>query len=532
MNERLRAIPKQAKEFWDKYDTRQKTIFISILAVVVLTFGILIAVLAKPAYANLITCETTSQAAEVKDLLEGAGITPKISDNGLVFQVLKKDLSDATLVLGANSIPSDGYGLNDVFSGGFSTTESDKEKKYTLYQEEKIAKILKAMDCVKDAYVQLSPQEDDGTILSKKEETFASVLLTLNYSIDNETVLGIAKNVATGIGNKTTSNITIIDSDGKLLFSGDDSDNASGSASNQLSAKQQAENLVKSEVKGAMLASNVYDNVEVAPNLVLDFSTVNKVNHNYSAPDGREEGMLSHRDTYETETTNGVAGTPGTDANDDATYVVEENEGSSSTVNQNSEDFLPNEEIIDSQMPPGAIKYDESSLSIVATHFVIYKETELKASGQLSGMTFEEFKAQNGDKIKTEVDQDFYTLVSKATGIAEENISILAYDVPLFQEKSASDRTFSDYMQIVLAVLMLALLAFVVWRSMKPAEVVETEPDLSVEELLQAQREKMVLEDIEVDERSETRKMIDKFVDENPEAAASLLRNWLNDDWE
>ena len=32
-------------------------------------------------------------------------------------------------------------------------------------------------------------------------------------------------------------------------------------------------------------------------------------------------------------------------------------------------------------------------------------------------------------------------------------------------------------------------------------------------------------------DKSETRKAIEKFVDENPEAVALLLRNWLNDDW-
>ena len=38
-------------------------------------------------------------------------------------------------------------------------------------------------------------------------------------------------------------------------------------------------------------------------------------------------------------------------------------------------------------------------------------------------------------------------------------------------------------------------------------------------------------EEIELSDKSETRKMIEKFVDENPEAVAQLLRNWLNDDW-
>ena len=37
---------------------------------------------------------------------------------------------------------------------------------------------------------------------------------------------------------------------------------------------------------------------------------------------------------------------------------------------------------------------------------------------------------------------------------------------------------------------------------------------------------------IEFNEDSEIRKQIDKFVDEKPEAVASLLRNWLSEEWE
>jgi flagellar M-ring protein FliF len=39
------------------------------------------------------------------------------------------------------------------------------------------------------------------------------------------------------------------------------------------------------------------------------------------------------------------------------------------------------------------------------------------------------------------------------------------------------------------------------------------------------------MEDIEIESKSEARKLIDKFVDENPEAAANLLRNWLSEEW-
>ena len=64
-------------------------------------------------------------------------------------------------------------------------------------------------------------------------------------------------------------------------------------------------------------------------------------------------------------------------------------------------------------------------------------------------------------------------------------------------------------------------------------EVVEVEPELEVEEMLKAAKEDVELEEIELKESLETKRQIDKFVDEKPEAVASLLRNWLSDeDWE
>ena len=74
------------------------------------------------------------------------------------------------------------------------------------------------------------------------------------------------------------------------------------------------------------------------------------------------------------------------------------------------------------------------------------------------------------------------------------------------------------------------LLAFVILHSMRTRLAVQQEEEVSVENMLQSTPE-AELEDIDVESKSETRKMIEKFVDENPESAAALLRNWLNEDW-
>ena len=150
----------------------------------------------------------------------------------------------------------------------------------------------------------------------------------------------------------------------------------------------------------------------------------------------------------------------------------------------------------------------------------------------MGDQTFDEFVAANSDKVQTEVSEEYYTLVSNATGIPESSISIIAYDVPFFQYKESSN-IFTDYLQFILAAVILLMLGFVIFRSTRAnAEEVEVEPELSVEALLESTKEEESVDDIGYQEKSETRLAIEKFVDENPEAVAALLRNWLDPDWE
>ena len=98
-------------------------------------------------------------------------------------------------------------------------------------------------------------------------------------------------------------------------------------------------------------------------------------------------------------------------------------------------------------------------------------------------------------------------------------------------DKEEKEINWNSVSSIAIIVIILALLAFVILRSMRNNTEVEQEEELSIENLLQSTPEPE-LESINVDNKSEARKLIEKFVDENPDAAANLLRNWLNDDWD
>ena len=531
MQERLRQIWDRIVAWWKKFNTKQKALLISLTAIVFVALAILAFVMTRPKMVTLITCESAKEAGTVKELLEGESIYYETSNDGLAFQVKQEDEANASILLGSNDIPTEGYSIDKVFDGGFSSTEADKSKKYQLYMEERFADQLSQLSNVESATVSLSVPTDDGTIISQGQETYASVILTLDGEMDEDQAAGIAKFIATEVGNDTTDRITIMDSETNLLFSGGDSTSVGGVASSNLSYQTKVENLFKSNVKDVIMGTNVYDNVEVGLNLNLNFDQENITDHHYYVDEGQEQGYLDSESIYESNSTGGATATPGTDANDDTTYMMQDGEYTESSISDITRDYSPSEKITEIQGAVGDVQYDSSSITVVCSVNKVYDEDTMKESGELDNQTFDQFAAENSERTKLDVDEDLYTMVANATGIPQENISIVAYEVPYFQWSEDSGRTVSDYLQIALAVLIFALLGYVVFRSTRKEQVEEIEPELSVETLLETTKE-AELEDIGMNEKSEARILIEKFVDENPEAVASLLRNWLSDEWE
>ena len=106
--------------------------------------------------------------------------------------------------------------------------------------------------------------------------------------------------------------------------------------------------------------------------------------------------------------------------------------------------------------------------------------------------------------------------------------------MPFFQY-SEGGIDITDYLQFIIAAIILIMLGFVIFRSTRSEAEPQIEPELSVEELLESTKEdESSLEEIGYTEKSEARILIEKFIDENPAAVASLLRNWIEEssDWE
>ncbi|MBR4358631.1 MAG: flagellar M-ring protein FliF [Butyrivibrio sp.] len=537
MADRFKELWQKILDWWNKFTAKQKTLVVGAGTVVLLTLIILLSALNQPQYVLLASANSTKEASEIKELLDSNAVNYKMSDDGLDFKVLKKDRANANLLLGANDIQSYAYSIDNVTNGSFSTTESDKQKKYVVYLEKQLeSDFIQNFSAIEVAHVKLHIPDNDGTLIGNKEESSASIMLEIaegaEFTEDNAAFL--AKAVAKALGNSDTQGIVIMDSASNLLFSGDEDTTVTGLASTQLSLKSKAEQIVKNEVKKVLLGTKLYDAVEVASNLDMDFSHEEVVQHDYTPAEDQTQGVLSHEDIYTAENVNGISGIPGTDTNadDETTYVTQDNNNSSSNINEESRDYLPNEKITTTTNQPGAVKYASSSISVTAINYIVMNEEDYNSADH-ENLSWEDFKAQHVNPTTEGADDNIINIVSGATGIPAEKVAMVVSTEYMFFDKTGSSVTLSDILQIALIIVILGLLAFIIIRSMwttKKAEEVEEPEPLSVESLLESQPEEF-LEDIEMDTGSETKRLIEKFVDENPEAAATLLRNWLNEDY-
>ena len=535
MQEQLQKILGKVLDWWKKFNNKQRVLILSSIGVVLIALVILGMVMSTPTMKPLYICEDYTEAAKIKELLDADGtITYETNDDGLIFSVAAEDEAAACMLLGANEIPTQAYDISNVVDGSFTSTEADKQKKYKEYLEAKFADHISQLTMVKSCTVDIDIPEDDGTILSREQQSTAAITLDLSDDMDSDQAYALAQFVATQLGNKSTEGITIIDRDSRIIFSGADADSDIGVVSTQLSFVQKMEQAAKSEIEDILVDSKIFANVEVAMNMDINFDSVITQKKELGIPNGMTSGAITSQSLYSYESTIGTdGGVPGTDTNDDTTYVFQDGETGYTEISESDTLYEYDEFLTTITNKGGKVEYDNCSTTVVATKYIKYEETALRASGQLDDMSFEEFKAANNTTRVVAVDDMYVQMIAKATGFPADQITFVCYEEPWFIEEEDDGRTISDYAQIIIAVLIFVLLGFVVFRSTRSQKEEEMEPELSVETLLEATAEAQEpLEDIGYNEKSDVRIMIEKFVDENPDAVAQLLRNWLNEDWE
>ena len=540
MMDRLIAIKDKFLAFWDKYTTKQKTLIISVVLAIFFAVVLLGYFLTRPVYTELVKLSGDTASTFDSALSSGGIDYKKESDSkgNTVFSVEQSQYSDAVLLMGENKITDTEMSWDDAFNNDMTVSSAEKQTKATLALQSSIRKGLMNFDGVEDATVYVNRPTDDGTIFSEKKETSVSASLKLakGSEITSETAQAIAYYLANAVGNSTTDNIILTDTTGNLLYGQKEDNTLGGSVSGSDDYKEKLRNTFCKNVSNMLMKAG-YDDVQIgSANIKFNMDKVTELVKTYTANEGQDQGLYSSSYNYKSTGNSGSGGVPGTDSNGDQTDTMIQNTGSSnSETTLDKYNYLPNETLQNIEHEVCAVEPDQSSIGIVLTKYNVIKEETLESQGLLKDTTFEEYVNNNSAVTDLQVPQELITLVSAATGIATNNITIQIKQKPVYEAKESSSfmDNASNYLMVILTLLIAGLLVFVIIKGTSPVEVTELEPELSVEDLLATTQEddKQDLDEIELSDKSETRQLIEKFVDENPEAVALLLRNWINEDW-
>ena len=524
MQETIQQMSNQVTEKWNNLTKKQK-IEIGIGAVALIITIVVISFLMQPKYKVLFSENMESKTiAEVANILTENSVKYHVINNSTNIEVVENQYQEALMYTASSGVMESGMTLEELLNNDMTTTPDELNVKNKEYLKNSLEKTLVNIDGVQEARVELVVPEQKNAYLQSQAESSASVFLTLSKQLTSQQCEGIASYVALGVQNLSKKNIVIIDSTGTTLYSG--TEEIGTSLGKQQELKASAENEVKQKV--VTLIGNMYDDVRISPNLILNFDEYQETNENYSSQ-GDDPVIAQENESKSTSTNGNTGNIPGTDTNggDAVTYQAEDASASESKESQKETTYAPNRQNTIYKKNAGDVDLDKSSLAVNLINNKIYKEEEMT----LAGETWSEFKEENKGQKALAVDEAVVSSIRSATGI--ENVVVNAYENPIFLDQEEYVVDYRDWIPYMLIIAVLMLVTFVFMKFRKQEDVVEVEPELEVEEMLKAAKAQVELDEIEVKESLETKRQIDKFVDEKPEAVANLLRNWLTDeDWE
>ena len=171
-----------------------------------------------PTYSLLFGNLADADAAQVTQSLEQSGIAYKI-EHGAVM-VPAEQVSNARMKLAAKGLPGNtGFSLMEK-DPGFGVSQFVENARYQHALEQELAHTIEGLKPVEGARVHLAvPQQ--SAFIRERRSVSASVFLQLRsgHRLDREQVNAIVNMVASSIPELTADQVTVVDSQGRLLSS-------------------------------------------------------------------------------------------------------------------------------------------------------------------------------------------------------------------------------------------------------------------------------------------------------------------------
>lgn len=526
MPEGITKLFDKVKKFWTDLEKGQKTRIFIMAGVLVAAIIITLVLTLRVDYVPLFKTTEDVNLDTVVNYLTENNISFKKGDNQIYIDSKKK--LDIEFDLSTKGIVSPDVTFADTWDKlSLTATEGDKENLWKYYNVNDLVYKLKKFENVETATVQYSKPEKTYWVKQGEEEDKGSayVMLKTKKTLSPDQVDAAAKVVASSLG-IPADKITIVDQNlNPLSRDFDQTDLARASTQDEMRRQRQLEleSKVREFFKVGVAQNDLFDTLSVSANAVLDFDTLKSNSTKYTSPKEDADALKSEEILNENVKNVDGGSVPGTDTNPQGTTSYQTGGDGNSQYDKNHtvKEYIYNQTDEQAEKAVGKLMNDQSTMSIS-----LWYGSRIKTA---DGLT-----AEYLDQVRQSA--------AAATGVPVQNITVslqkLAAEEPAKVTLTETLGELFDrfgFYALMLILLIVMVITAIPKKKPLPKEVeaaaVEAAASLAVSKA-QGRQSGEEYKEINIEEQSELKKQIEKFVQQNPDAVAQLLRNWIADDWE
>ncbi len=267
---------------WQNVSLVQRALLIAIVLTVVTVSVLLVHWARRPDMGLLYSGLDVEEAAKIVEKIGEKGIVYKLSNGGTTIYVPREKVSELRLEMAKEGLPEGGqkgYGIFDDEKIGISPFVQNVNLKRALQDE--LAKSIQMIDGVAHARIHIVSPEHT-LFASTTPQTSASVVLRMKqgYKLSGSNIAAITHLVAGSVESLKSENITVVDSQGRLL-SNESDDVMAGGAGTVADYRERVEQSLAEKVEDMLTTVLGPGRATVSVSAVIDMTSINTVKKSY-----------------------------------------------------------------------------------------------------------------------------------------------------------------------------------------------------------------------------------------------------------
>ncbi|REB09752.1 flagellar basal body M-ring protein FliF [Sporosarcina sp. BI001-red] len=532
MKERLTKIKNDLQEFWSNRTKKQKILYVSIAASIILVAALLTFFLSRTTYVPLYKDLSRSDIGRIKEELDAQAVPNQIAPGGTSILVPEERVDDLLVSIESQGLANSGRIDYSFFSenAGFGTTDNEFNMIKLATMQNELAKLITGIEGVQDAKVMITLPTQGVFVKEDVQAASASIVLKTEpgQQFSDQQIKGLYNLISKSIPNLAPEDIVVMNQYFEYYDLNHENNQFGTNVADQMMIKKSIERDLQRQVQMMLGSMMGQDKVVVSVTTDIDFKQENR-EENLVTPVDEEsmEGIaLSVQRITETFTGDGAVpgGIPeGEDPTDNRTTIVEGTTGNG--------DYERVEETINNEVNRIRKNIVESPYKIRDIGLQVMVEPPTADDpGSLAPGVEDDIKQILETIVRTSIDK-----VSVGELTEEQLAQKIAVSIQPIRGKQTdfdAERTVIPWwVYVVGGVLLLVIIAVVIFFVRKRRK----DAALALEEarVLEEQMEALEVSDINGEVETEgtvRRKQLEKMAKEKPEEFAKLLRTWIAED--